>query len=493
MKAAISEKLTMLGTENYSPEADDMEPWMQSIYSDIKNNATGKEDLILKLLSFQYAYENAGCLADNAEEQFPAAESEILPYAGQPAQEILRELLNDNAEMLLYRWIFHCQRANKIVFPEFIYALYDIALTNEILFDAVQSICGRRGDWLAGLNPAWQIYTQADTQEVWLHGTAAQRKKLIGRLRRKDAAHAIALLSSSWKEEPAGDKVEFISQLSINLSHTDLEFLEECVKEKSQKVRTAAISLLSGLPGSNVVKQTTELAKTFITSKQTKSLLVLQKTNIEFRRPDKYEAEWEMAGISKTSNSAELEKFSEAEIWLHYMIISTPPSVWETHLQLSPARICELIGRSAQDSKFIFSFAVAAQKFHDTNWALILTQANNNLLFMLYRDIPQSECIRLAGKLIEIDPAGVFSMFASMENFVIPESLSVVFFQHFSKEKYTYNRSWFRKYGYLFHEKVITLIDAIEISVDPLNRHWVEGCAELKKVILWRIKIDSSF
>lgn len=135
------------------------------------------------------------------------------------------------------------------------------------LRDALQIPLGRYGQWLVTQNPEWSyalpIGQKASEPEVapisveesdmiWYRRTKRERFPLLNRLRRYDPARARDLLESTWEEESATDRADFLNAFATGLSMGDEPFLERALDDKGKTVRTVAKTLLARLPHSRL-------------------------------------------------------------------------------------------------------------------------------------------------------------------------------------------------------------------------------------------------
>lgn len=201
----------------------------------------------------------------------PASEApaDTLPPAD-AASEVLRRCLDESAA-LVQEWCEAAARAGRRVpdarLPEFL----AYAARHPGLREAIGPVLGERGQWLARQNPDWAklvaLPEEIDLDEIrrrWEEGTQAQRREVLGLLTQSDPALRRELIESSWKQEPAKNRVEFIEAFAEGVFPEDEEFLVRCLADRSMDVRYNAAIALSLLPESPTAAEIYGLAREFV-------------------------------------------------------------------------------------------------------------------------------------------------------------------------------------------------------------------------------------
>ena len=113
-----------------------------------------------------------------------------------------------------------------------------------------------RGRWLAGLEKTWawatgSTETPEDAVKSFETSSKAARVLALQAFREADPDAARALLETTWKQDPAPERKEFIAVLCTKLSPSDEPFLENALHtDRSADVRDTAADLLAQLPNS---------------------------------------------------------------------------------------------------------------------------------------------------------------------------------------------------------------------------------------------------
>lgn len=105
---------------------------------------------------------------------------------------------------------------------------------------------GTRAAWLLEQNPKWKdlfAWAQAD----FFRAKSDDRMRLFRITRRTDPAKATSWLETCWNEESVKQKRQFLGDMEIGLSLSDLPLLERALNDKSREVRYDAALLCAKL------------------------------------------------------------------------------------------------------------------------------------------------------------------------------------------------------------------------------------------------------
>ncbi|WP_278263313.1 SWIM zinc finger family protein [Nocardia sp. AG03] len=212
-------------------------------------------------------------------------------------------------------------------------------------------LAGRRGRWLAARNPAWaklvdefpvdrEILDSAlgttaigtgrsdsDDQapaghDIWLFGTAGERKDWFRELRRTDAATALEVLTAAWSKESGPVKAELLELVGIELSPADEALLERALDDRRGDVRRTATGLLARLPNAAFGARMTARLTAWVRVGEDGALVVEVPTEVDARaRRD---------GITDGTDQPTLrwDSGDATQKTLHQVIAATPLSAW---------------------------------------------------------------------------------------------------------------------------------------------------------------------
>ena len=96
----------------------------------------------------------------------------------------LRAMLDGKNASVLPEWLTEAVRVHRLVPPELLPALLDLAQRREELRPLALAAGGRRAAWLAGQNPAWS-FAAGDHPEYWEAGNRDQRLTIFRSWRAK--------------------------------------------------------------------------------------------------------------------------------------------------------------------------------------------------------------------------------------------------------------------------------------------------------------------
>src|SRR5262249_25971781 len=136
-------------------------------------------------------------------------------------------------------------------------SLLDAAAAKKELRPVVSAVVDERGRWLMQFNSRWKFASSSSVavEDVWLEGNRQQRSEILRSVRDQEPAKARVLVESSWKDDAADERAEWVGQMLVGLDATDEPFLESCLDDRSSKVREAAADLLARLPESAFVQR----------------------------------------------------------------------------------------------------------------------------------------------------------------------------------------------------------------------------------------------
>lgn len=256
------------------------------------------------------------------------------------ATALLRHLLVDGDHKLLIAWLRHATARTHYAPHDLLPALLDLAVKRHALAEALVPCLGERGRWLVQLNPAWQFAaaTVIDAAD-WRSGRNEARQRFLQELRQRAPLEARALLESTWTQEPAHERADFLRVLRINLSIDDEPFLEQALTDRSQAVRTEATHLLAGLNGSRLQQTLLAQVATHVSIERK----WLQRT-LQVKLPTRFATNWAQLGLRKQSPLG--VRIGEKAGWLVQLVALLPPSRLVAHLALDAVELLEFVRAS---------------------------------------------------------------------------------------------------------------------------------------------------
>ncbi|WP_246064711.1 DUF5691 domain-containing protein [Nonomuraea longispora] len=219
---------------------------------------------LLARAAVEVARRRAGRPLGQAPQQQPAP-AEERPAVGRRAAGRLMRIMGGEQERLLGEWLAAAAATGRRVPPYALPELLERGRRDRSIRVHLGVLAGRRGRWLAGLNPAWAYLLEEPTGQTWELGSAADRRAHLRRVRAADPARARRLLESTWGSETPDDRAEFAEVLADGLSMDDEPFLEQALDDRRREVRQTAANLLTRLPGSRLSRRMAERARACVT------------------------------------------------------------------------------------------------------------------------------------------------------------------------------------------------------------------------------------
>jgi len=331
-----------------------------------------RERLLLQLASLLALYQRAGkVLPVNDGDELSICEELKLPSVSAKSSRHLKSILQDN-ESLLAEWLAAVARAKKRVSEECLPELLEYCLKQTRLQELVSQVADSRGRWLARYNPDWN-YLLARTgpaldldnaRQLWETGNVGDRCRLLASLRVTDAALARELVMSTWAEDPADQRVEFLDAFSTGLSIEDEDFLEKkALDDKRKEVRQRAVALLARIPGSGLSERMKE--RLF-------SCLVIKGMfgkNLEVSLPEACDKSMARDGINPKQFDS---RMGEKAGWLCQMVGLVNPSVWRERFSCSPSELIQMAAKTEWSLPLLIGWVEAARLHRDETWVSVL-------------------------------------------------------------------------------------------------------------------------
>ncbi|MDF3291090.1 DUF5691 domain-containing protein [Streptomyces silvisoli] len=316
------------------------------------------------------------------------------PLPPPAARARLRDLLNDRTLQggsgggrrgaapslaeLLPQWLAaagrHGYRAPDAVLPD----LLDAARARTDLRPDALALAGPRAVWLAELNPEWRFALRAGNRgaagdaaadpraarRLWAEGLFAERVALLTGVRERDPAAGLALLSGTWAQERAEDRLLFLDALRGGLGPDDEPFLEQALTDRSRNVRATAAELLSALPGSALSHRMAERAL---------ACVALDRTGVGPRivveAPHACDPAMERDGVTAGPPPGR----GERSWWLGQLVEGAPLGIWPARFGgRTPEQIVALEVADDWQPDLHAAWCRAAVRQRDAEWARAL-------------------------------------------------------------------------------------------------------------------------
>ncbi|MEO1051705.1 MAG: DUF5691 domain-containing protein [Bacteroidota bacterium] len=355
-------KNALLGTSKSAVSKSELP---EAIASLIDTQSVDQEELLLKASGMAFSYRDAGFQHPTTEpEHVDVAPEETKPYTSSAALEILKRLQRDQLDDLIIHWLSSCRQAGYIAHPAYIPGFLASGTTDLTVRQYLPDVLGARGQWLARKNPDWAYLNQPE-DHLWQHGKHEERKAFFKLLRKKEPVNARKLLSTTWSQESANHRADFLAFIRHGLSNEDLSFLESCINDKSRKVKSEAIKLLMLIPESSLSKKLIITAERYLQARKSKSLLGFGKESLAFE-PAPIDLAWEKYGFPVESLD---KQFTHEAYFFNGLLEVVRPSFWNDHLGLSSDKMMMILVKDKALKKFIPALVKATALHQDADWA----------------------------------------------------------------------------------------------------------------------------
>lgn len=378
--------------------------------------STDKEENFLKIAALVMNYTNAGKEFPQIQASLPKpSEPETLTLCSREATEVLRRIIYDKQEDLLELFLHQLARNNQRISEELLPELLDTGKEHPELKPVLLKVIGKRGEWLANLNPDWAYLSSITTEDAWHTGKLEERKEVLEKIRRQDPAKAREWIQEVWKTENANTKAALLQVFVYNLSMADEPMLEEMLTDKSQKVREVASKLLYQLAGSMLISRIWEETKSWVVLKKSGSLLS-KKTRLELHIPKPLPDILIHSGIEPNrdkflkefTSKNPIQKWAvngctETEIWVYQVMSVIPPSWWPEHLKIDTATFVGFLLNNDY-SKFLPALFGASLLHKDIPFANVLLKVFADISKLFKPAKADAEVVGLKYELINILP-----------------------------------------------------------------------------------------
>ncbi|CAL9476287.1 hypothetical protein SUDANB121_02957 [Nocardiopsis dassonvillei] len=286
------------------------------------------------------------------------------PEAGEPAARRLSVILSDRPE-LLPEWLALAAAAGLRAPAEHLPELLDRGARDSSLRPAIAAACGSRGRWLARHEPDWEYLLTESVpddvfdEDVWLHGTAGERRRMLGALRAADPARGRDLLAAVWPDlRKAELRRRLLEAMETGLGPEDADLLETALDDKGANVRGLALSLLTRLPHSAHADRLRGHVRAHVRPGPDDTIVV---TPVGAEEADL------LRDLALARPAGEVGRRERAE-YLWTLVTRTPLDVWTDLFGTGPAQVLERVDRSG-DAELHDALLNAIGVQEDRDWA----------------------------------------------------------------------------------------------------------------------------
>jgi hypothetical protein len=453
------------------------------------------EENFLKYSSLIYQFRQSGTRPLNLTSiGHGAAENEDKPYCSSHANNALSSVIAEEMPQLIELWLRLCVTKHQLAHPEMIPLLLDIGQKKKEFRKFVTGVCGKRGEWLASINPRWSFSSvQEDRKTLWETGTFDARKDLLRDLRIDNPEMAMEFLQLTWSSEGANEKTAFLEILKKNLSPSEVIWLEG-LKEKGQKVNSAILDLLKSIPTSTIIKEYVSILKNIVRLKTGKALLgMINKTSLAIDDTFSFPDSIFKTGIDKLSSD---KNITDHQYIVSQLTASVPPSFFNEHLQLDTKIIIDYF-KKEKDGFYLQALASASIRYKELQWVRALLDQCGDLLqgstlVMLIDLLPGAEKDSRALQFIREKPTEIIQLMIHSEHEWSVE-LSKAILKYTAGEIYQFNRGFYRPASILIPVSLIDSLESFTPAEEQKKVYWKNQADEIVRLLAIKKQILQSF
>jgi hypothetical protein len=322
-------------------------------------------------------------LVERSGELSPGHSITLSPHEPQPrcsptAAAQLTQLLDGQFAAVLPEWLALLVSSGQRTPEELLPRLLILGERQPALRDVIRQAGGERGRWLAQQNLAWGYATPIEEGEInerWQTGERSERSHLLQWLRTHQPARGLALLSATWTQETADDRLAWVSLLEYGLSLDDEPFLNTALDDRHKEVRSRAAELLTSLPTSQVSLHLQQAGLAMLRWEEAALRLTRWlggAGHLVVELPATLDATLVRAGIDPKP----LPGLGQKAGWLQQIISKIPPVTW---CNAWNKRADELVTSAIQHEwkiPLLVGWMLAATRHRDELWAHALLDAH---------------------------------------------------------------------------------------------------------------------
>lgn len=258
-----------------------------------------------------------------------------------------------------------------------------LSKTSRALRAQLHVVLGERGRWLARQRAAWawgatavaaRDELPADFEARWEEGSAAERREWLRTLRRLDRSRARELITASWKQEKAEQRLGWLEVIAADTRADDEPLLEGMLGDRSSGVRMAAARTLWRLPESALGRRLHERADALVSFElPAPSLLGKLRALVSSDArgtwrvtlpPEAFDPRWERDGIAETAPQG----VGRRQWWLMNVLSAVPPAHWTARFSAEPERLIAALGGHEFEAVVLDGLVAAALRHDARDW-----------------------------------------------------------------------------------------------------------------------------
>lgn len=241
-----------------------------------------------------------------------------------------------------------------------------LEFTHSRMREVLRPVLGTTGRWLAGFDSRleWARAMPCSDERnlerlatIFEEATGNERGAVLERARSIDAVRALGWLETTWKKEKPEQRAALLECLQVGLTQTDEPFLEAALSDRSERVRDAAVGMLTRIPEAAFTRELNDRAR---------SLMVVAPaataSTIQVNWPNESLIEW-LGKFAAMPRSASGSKAG----WLLKILSLIQPQQWTPRTALPAERIVQQLSSDWSDIA-VRGLATAALRFDDADF-----------------------------------------------------------------------------------------------------------------------------
>lgn len=283
----------------------------------------------------------------------------------------LYAILDGRYAPALSEFLLHLKENKKSIPEETLPDLLNASLKDSSLWEQLEPVLGKKGEWLLNQWPDWQPLKGIRNIGPWDETPHTDRIKYLQFLRKENPEKALNVLQTHWDNMKAEEKFPLLKTLQKNLSEAEEEFLEKLLDERSKKVRLEAATLLSGIEKSALIER---LYLHLL------DIIHISEDTISFEIPESLPETTARDGIVPIPHKDHGGGMKAA--WLRQMVSRIPPRRWSELMDKEARECLAFFLNNRWSDQLLPALTEAALLHKDINWGHailehLLTNANN--------------------------------------------------------------------------------------------------------------------
>ncbi|MFT6907402.1 MAG: hypothetical protein ACJAS1_004083 [Oleiphilaceae bacterium] len=338
----------------------DLKPSIEALASE------NTEKKLLSIASLLNQYKLAGtCPWVKAPASFCESPIETKPYCNPNVRHIVSRILVSKDERLLSQCLRLVSEAGQILPVDLIQSIFVFLEKAKINDGSLLKALGNRGTWIIEQNPVWLECFGSVEASNWIDSSGVKRKNDFLNRRLNDPDKALNELLEIWKTEPVKQRIALLDVIVESLEPSDLDFLISLEKDRSNQIRSMAVTTRLRLEDSVLTSVIlSDLREIFSTSKG-----LLKKTKFNVTLPENFKDYWTTYGLDESlSQIPGVKKVGKKAGWLYQLLSLVPPTLLAKALECELSKLIKITDDSEYSIEIMNAFNASSDRFFDLDY-----------------------------------------------------------------------------------------------------------------------------